>query len=201
MAFQHPCFISYPHGQHRLMQEFMSGFKAALESSLEPLVTTPVYFDADRLHPGYRYNEALSAAMCRSACWVVVYSPIYEERPYCRRELAGMEALEARRRAQLGSALPPERGFLIPVVFRGTLPAKISDSSVSADFSSYTTAVTDISRHDRYVQDIERIAQSIGELNALGERLPDTCGDFMLPPDPGPSATAAPLALPTRMAA
>jgi hypothetical protein len=202
MAFQHPCFISYPHGQHQLMREFITGFKAALDSSLEPFVgRNAVYFDEDRLDPGYHYNEALSAAMCRSACWVIVYAPIYERRSYCRRELAGMEALEAQRRAHLGPALLPEHGFVVPVVLRGRLPDTIRRSTVSADFSSYTTAVTDISRAKRYVKKIERIAQYISELNELGPHLSDACDGFLLPPDPGPSRPVTHLALPTRLAA
>ena len=46
-----------------------------------------VYFDEDRLVPGYQYNEALAKAICRSACMFVIYWPSYLESDYCRKEI------------------------------------------------------------------------------------------------------------------
>lgn len=201
MSFDHACFISYPHGQYKLMQRFIGGFRAALQSSLEPMVTGDVYSD-DRLRPGYLFNNALSHRMCASACWIVVYSPVYQDRPYCRREFAGMELLEKQRQDELGSRLSPEMGFIIPVLLRGAveeLPASIREERHVLDFRSYCAASADISRHKGHTAKVDELAVVISELYPLGEHLQHDCAHFQLPPDPGPTSTSS-LPLPTRMA-
>jgi hypothetical protein len=123
---------------------------------------------------------------------IVVYSPRYERHLYCRREFAGMENLEQTRRQILGQVAPP-RGFIIPVIFRGEadLPTRLTQDRHYADFSQFTLATTDISRHPQYAIAIREIAQVIYEhytaFETAGADACAPCAAFVLP-----DANAAP---------
>jgi hypothetical protein len=187
MAFKYSCFISYCHGQEELMRGFMDQLKRALKAELEPLLDEEVFIDSERLKPGYLYNEALATAICESICMIVVYSPRYERHEYCRREFAGMESLEQARKELLGRAAPP-RGFIIPVIFRGKaddLPQQITQSRHYADFSQFTLAAADITRHPEYAAEIRKIAEVIYDHYKAFERAKANpcvlCETFKLP--------------------
>jgi len=71
------CFISYCHGQYDLTRRFVEQLVSALQSSLEPYFDSGncVFIDKDRLQPGYKFNEALGEAVCKSICMIVVCCP------------------------------------------------------------------------------------------------------------------------------
>jgi hypothetical protein len=139
------------------------------------------------LKPGFLYNEELAAAICKSICMIVVYSPRYELHEYCRREFAGMVNLEQLRKQMLGRAAPA-RGFIIPVILRGKaddLPPQITQSRHYADFSQFTLAAADISRHPKYAAEIRKIAEVIYDHYKAFERAEADpcipCKTFKLP--------------------
>ena len=199
MAFRYACFISYCHGQQDLMKGFIDQLKRGLKAELEPLLDEEVYIDEERLKPGYNYNEALATAICESVCMVVVYSPRYERHDYCRREFAGMENLEQTRKQMLDRRSTPG-GSIIPVIFRGKvddLPPQITASRHYADFSQFSLATTDMSRHPEYAAEIRKIAEAIYEYYQAFEDArtnPCTvCAAFKLPPaDAAPPWRAGP---------
>ena len=183
--FEYAAFISYSHPKQDLVRSFIEQFKAALEASLDPLVDMPIYFDQDRLQGGFLYNESLAMALCQSVCMVAVYSPVYEQRPYCGREFEAMVQLEKKRLAMAGVA--PGRGLIIPVVLRGfdDLPPRIKDLRQAVDFSYFTLADKQIRRNREFVTQVESIAKQIhGHCKALQplEALACTdCASFSLP--------------------
>jgi TIR domain len=137
MPFEYACFISYAHGEHKLMQTFMTELTEALESSLEPYLDIDACTDRKLLRPGVLLDVALARAICRSVCMVVVYSPRYERHPYCRREYEAIQRLQRRRFQAIGNGVEPENGMIIPVVFRGkreSLPVAIRDHIHYMDF-------------------------------------------------------------------
>ena len=184
MAFEYGCFISHVHATKPLLSEFVTGLKSALESELEAYVRDPVYIDEERLRPSYRWNEALARAMCKSACWIVVYVPQYPLREYCMRELQAMRVLEHRRRQQLGDDLAAEKGMIVPVVLRGRpddLPDSLAEGVHYLDFSRFTTASGEILRSDVYMEQIVELAKDIHEIFELGAALDDDCTEFSIP--------------------
>jgi hypothetical protein len=187
MPYTYSTFISYAHAQHELTQTFIENLHKALSESLEPLVRQQVYLDRPRLTPGFRYTPELATAMCASASWVLVFTPRYLEQRFCRRELAAMRALEEHRREQLGRRLPPSRGLIIPIVFRGEedqIPEDIREALHYLDFRRFTLVDPDISRNQQYADDIGKVATYIAELCSLGDGLSHDCELFTLPGDP-----------------
>jgi hypothetical protein len=73
-----------------------------------------VYIDKDRLKPGYNYNEALSKAICESACMIVVFTSLYESSDYCLREFLTMEQIEEKRKQMLGNKYESTHRMIIP---------------------------------------------------------------------------------------
>ncbi len=131
-GFKYACFISYSHGEEALVKNFIDQFKAALKAYLEPWMDEEVFVDVDRLKAGFKYNEALAEAICQSVCMIVVYSPVYERRPYCGREYEAMERLEKQRLAHLaGAAGAGFNGLIIPVVLRGFSAAAAAHPGVA----------------------------------------------------------------------
>lgn len=200
-GFKYACFISYSHGEEALVKNFIDQFKAALKAYLEPWMDEEVFVDVDRLKAGFKYNEALAQAICQSVCMIVVYSPVYERRPYCGREYEAMERLEKQRLLRLaGAAANGFKGLIIPVVLRGFahLPPRIQASRQAIDFSHFTLATPTMSHNPDFVARIEEIAQQIYQhLRTFSDSDGDCCGDcsaFSLPADhevapwrPGPA--------------
>jgi hypothetical protein len=165
LAIAHACFISYCHAEKELMSRFVTELVSALESSLEPYMDLKVCIDADRLKPGYLYNEALAEDICRSLCMVSVFVPKYLDHEYCRREIEAMQQVEDRRRE--AGFLARTHGCLIPVVLRGDiaeLPDAIKGRVHSCDFSKFTTATRRIGRQREFARQIDEIAKFINEL-------------------------------------
>ena len=187
MPFKYACFISYCHGQSELMKTFIEQLKDALKNYLDPYLDEGVYIDEERLQHGSHYNEELAKAICESICMIVVYSPKYERHLYCLREYQAMEHIEKERMQLLGGRAIPERGMIIPIIFRGELedlPPKIKNIQY-ADFSKFTLATLDLSRDPEYIKQIENIAKYIHEYFKLfrkhGTDVCSGCNSFRLP--------------------
>lgn len=188
MGFKYPCFISYCHGQRDLIRGFISEFKENLDSSLEAYFDEGVYFDMERLNPGFKYNIALAKAICQSLCMVVIYIPKYEHHEYCRKEFAAMEILENRRFALIAEQRINEYGMIIPVILRGEkeyLPERITRNIHYADFSRYTTASDKIKDDEDSIKEIGRIAKYVYKLyksiEPYSENIFIDCEQFGLP--------------------
>jgi hypothetical protein len=185
--FQYACFISYCHGQADFTRRFIEELADALKAYLDPYLDEQVYIDQDRLQPGYKFNEALAEAICRSVCMVVVYSPRYEDHAYCMREYAAMEKIEQARFALLGQQLDRTKGMIVPVVLRGEedLPSKLKSHIHYADFSKYTLADQSIKTNPAYIAKVEAIAKHIYKLyrdfkNVAQDPCAD-CAQFEIP--------------------
>ena len=104
----HSCFISYRHPasaggrEEKLIRQVIQAIKDHVEVYTHEYT---VYFDKDRLIPGYQYNEQLASAICRSACMIVVYWPSYLESSYCRKEIYTMLNIEKVRKKKAMLAL------------------------------------------------------------------------------------------------
>lgn len=170
------------------MQRVVTELEEALRSSLAQLIPEPPYIDQSRLKPGYRFNEALAGAICRSFCMIVIYSPIYGFHKYCLRELRAMQILQAKRMSMLGSTFERDRGLIIPLILRGkeNLPEYIRDIHY-CDFSKFDLASRRISSDRGYLNQIEEIATFIEKLrNCFVTATSNPCADcesFQLPPE------------------
>jgi hypothetical protein len=140
----HACFISYRHpcdAGNREAKIIEQVIKAISDHIQMYTHEHKVFFDKQRLVPGYQYDERLAEAICRSACMVIVYWPAYLESAYCRKEMEAMLEIERRRRAVLGDALHGCRLF-IPFILRGDcdhLPAEIREGCQYLDYKKQAT--------------------------------------------------------------
>jgi hypothetical protein len=187
MPIKYSCFVSYCHGQHEVINGFVTQLKQALKSYLELYLDEEVYIDEERLKPGYQFNEELSKAICQSVCMIVVYSPTYEKHSYCLREFAAMEYLENARWSLLGSSDKP--GLIIPIILRGKddLPPRIKSCTHYSDFSQFTLATTRLSKNPKYVKEIEKIVDVIYEhyktFSNPNVDVCSVCESFEIPPE------------------
>jgi hypothetical protein len=199
MSFQYFCFISHPvikdpdDNPNQLMRSFLDELREALQTHLGFYTDKKVVYLAERdMSPGVHFNKRLGQALCRSVCWIVVYSPIYDEREYCQREYAAMEKLEEMRKQVLQRHLPPgdaekfeERGMIIPILLKGKLPDRIKKEIHFSDFSRYGLASPKILTNEKYDAEIRRIAQYIWEyykaLEGLQGAICDACHSYTLP--------------------
>jgi hypothetical protein len=206
MAFEHGCFISHVHAEEPLMQEFVRELARALRSELEPLigdiVDTTVYLDEERLKGGEKFNQALAQALCASACWIMVYVPSYFRRDYCQREFRAMQILEERRLSNPDVELEPRKGMIIPIILRGKreqLPAGLGEEIHCLEFSRFSTASSEILRHESFIAQIAERAAFIEEIFKFGDGLTQDCGQFSIPElDEIPDIAAAEQGFPGR---
>ncbi len=192
MPIRYSCFISYPHGQGTLIKKFVEQLKVELADRIDFYINCPLFLDEDRLKPGYRFNEALSKAICESVCMIVVYMPKYEKNSYCVREFAAMEQIERERLDRLGDRLQTPLGMIIPIIWRCVeqdgqemLPGWITEGRQYWNVSRYAIGTDNIFANTESVKRLEQIAQSIDTLyRALGTLEQDPCsgcGEFTIP--------------------
>src|SRR5688500_16106433 len=98
MAFEFCCFISYPHVQEEVLVPTVDYFVQGLKREIGAMDRRPLWFD-QVLTGGRRIEEAIGAGLCKSACMIMLYTPLYfdEEHVYCARELKAMQDLEEER--------------------------------------------------------------------------------------------------------
>jgi hypothetical protein len=168
------------------MRRIIEDLSDALKSELEASVGREPYVD-DRLDGGDFIDPSIAEKLCKSACMVLVFTPMYfdEARPYCTREFKAMVKLEETRLQAL-EASERQHSLIIPVVFRGlnSLPTEIKSGRICYDFSSFSLADRRLSRHPRYAPEIRRIADYITARYTALSRLDDPCRDctsFSLP--------------------
>ena len=117
MAFEFCCFISYPHGQENVLVPIVNDFVDGLKREIGALDRRPLWFD-QVLTGGRRIDDAIGSGLCKSACMIMLYTPLYfdEEHVYCARELKAMQELEEER---LRTLQDKSFGLIIPVILRG----------------------------------------------------------------------------------
>lgn len=140
----HACFISYRHPartggrEEKVLQHTLTALKDHIELYTH---NYDVYYDKDRLIPGYQYDERLAQAICQSACMVLIYWPSYLEFDYCMKEVSTMLDIEKARCKLLGSRLHGSRLF-VPVLLRSeydNLPSAVREGSQYLDYSRQST--------------------------------------------------------------
>ena len=170
MGIKNACFISYCHGEGRLMNRFVEEFKEALSSSIEPYLDIKIFIDHERLGPGYRYNDALAQAICESLCMVSIVVPKYFKHDYCLQEVVTMEKIQKIRTKKIGQPALENRGLIIPVVLRGeveNLPEKMKKHIHCCNFSKFNTSSPKICETGSFVDKIDEIAKYIYELHEI----------------------------------
>lgn len=132
------CFISYRNPRDRGASEIVQKFFEALETQIDLILQgIPIFYDKSRLSTGDFFNDKMSYHLCRSACMVLIYTPLYFdiEHPYCAREYKTMLDLEQKR---LGKGIVglENTGLIIPVVLRGKdyMPEEIKNNRQYHDF-------------------------------------------------------------------
>lgn len=197
MPFKHACFVSYPHCDPAsdVLPPFIDALTVRLRSELDAYIGTghTVYWDKANLHPGSRFNDALAQAMCESACWIIVFVPIYGEHSYCRREYLAMLELDSRRRDTLGSRLPRDLGMIFPIVLRGKiaqLPHEIRDSAHADELlGQCQMSGGNLQDNPTFYAHTAGIATKIldvwNTMRSQGYVTPE-CNEYLLPDDSGP---------------
>lgn len=165
--FEYSCFVSYRHGCKRLMTHFIGQLVQALEDYIEPWLDLPVFHDRSGLEAGDFHEEVFAHALCHSVCMVAVYTPTYFDRnkTYCVREYRAMEIIESHRLAHATNQALKQKGLIIPIVLKGTLPPYVAARrTCKYDFSRFTLSSEDLSRYEEYVPWFDEIGKSIRSL-------------------------------------
>lgn len=186
MPFEYCCFVSYPHGQDNVLVPFVKSFVEGLETEISALTRRGVFFDINFLKPGDRVDERIGTSLCKSACMIVIYTPVYFDRDhiYCAREFKAMQDLEEERLGLLGRR---EQGLIIPIVLRGPkyFPEKLKNERFYRDFSAIEFNHESETIRTKYSKEIKEIAEYIfdrcNQLKGIEAKLPNSCENYTLP--------------------
>jgi hypothetical protein len=186
MPFEYCCFVSYPHGQNDRMIPYVKDFVAGLETEISVLSGKTVWIDFNNLKGGSRLDETVGPELCKSACMVLIYTPLYfdAEHLYCARELNAMYELEEQRMKLLGER---GKGLIIPIILRDeeSFPNALKSSRIFYDFTDIELNNPTHQIRVRYAAQIKEMAAYIYErskrLEEVAEHLSRDCGDYMLP--------------------
>lgn len=187
--FEYSCFISCFHvTRNELHERVISELHKGLTLELESWREEKVFLDEARFLSNFSFDEKVASVLCRSACMVVIFMPRYfrSGNLYCAREFKAMELLEAERLRLLNCESRKKHGLILPVVFRGSLPARIGQGRTCFDFGDYVLASPELSRHPEYGARIKALAEYIAKRCEELEKLPKfetSCEGFRLPAD------------------
>jgi hypothetical protein len=180
MPLRHSCFISYRHGKHAVLRQFVKQFHEALSGELERVSQPEPFLDAARLEGGAFVESTLAQGLCESACMVMIFTPGYfdPEHPWCMREFHAMTLLEKER-----LPLNPLNSLIIPVILSGfdRLHPEVKAQRLVYRFDQFHLGETRLSKHRHHKHEIRRIAEyirdrreelSVREWNCAGFQLP-----------------------------
>jgi hypothetical protein len=186
MSFEFCCFISYPHGQSNVLVPFISDFVDGLEKEVYAQTSKKVFVDQKYLQGGDWLDEEIGPSICRSACMILFYTPLYfdTDHIYCARELKAMQDLEEKR---LNLLKDKGKGLIIPIILRGEkkFPEQLSKKRLYYNFTAIEfNNPTDIIRV-KYSKEIKEIAEYIidrcDQLEQVSGGLSHNCETFRLP--------------------
>lgn len=187
MSFEFSCFISYPHGQKNVLVPFINDFVDGLEKEIYAQTSKTVFVDKF-LEGGDWLDEKIGPNLCRSACMILFYTPLYfaTEHIYCARELKAMQDLEEKRLKLLGDK---GKGLIIPIVLRGEkkFPNALRNKRLYYNFTAIEFNNPSDILQVKYSKEIKEIAQYIvdrcDQLDEIFHQLSHNCSAFRLPDD------------------
>lgn len=192
-VYKHDFFVSYPHmPEGNIVVEFVE----ALVSTINFLrvgdrLQEPVYRDATRLQPGFKWRSELARALCHSRAMLAVYTDDYFTREYCQAEWNTMVELELKRMQKT------TRGMIIPILFRSAndvignplLPAMMAGLQYE-DFRSIL-APTQQMRTVKNRAKVQRLLDRINDLRTQSNNPGVDCDSFEFSAPPVPAAPVA----------
>jgi TIR domain len=189
VAFEYGCFISYAHDEGHLIRRFIDDLTEALRSELGAYLNdeNKLFLDQKRLSGGLSHPEVLAEAMCRSACWILVYIPKYRRMEWCRREYRAMRELESRRKEQPGPKLARGHAMIVPMLLRGhidDLPIGVPAAEFVEDFTRFDVGQRRIVEHREFKPRIRLVAERIWDIWRAYEHVDHDgagCEAFQLP--------------------
>jgi len=186
MSLKYPFFISYAHGNcdgyaSELISTFMTELTKSVGGEAGAYFENSFWIDRRQLGVGDALNQTLAQAICQSACFIVVFSPVYKRKPYCLAELHAALELEKLRLGRLDKFVPRGKRLVMTIVLRGPehLPqALLEDERIYADFSSYLMGDTSLVAHNQKIKEmVATIYDRYEEITrAVGQGI-DVCGD------------------------
>jgi hypothetical protein len=181
------CFISYRHTGDIEADKFVRTFVIQLKKQVALCMPgVPIFFDEQGLKVGDQYKGELAYQLCRSACMVLIFSPLYFDihHHYCALEYKGMLEIE-RKRLELGLGDLQHKGLIFPVVFRGLdcLPQEIKDDRHYENFD-FVVSESDFRR--RHCQErLKALSEEIWKCYRILHNArvfsSENCGGFCFP--------------------
>lgn len=199
MAFEFCCFVSYPHGQDNVLVPFVNDFVDGLRLEIGAVMRKKLAgrdfpdgvlpngaWSDEFLKGGDRFNEMIGSSICKSACMIVFYTPLYfdDEHVYCAREFRAMELLEQERLKYLQEK---GRGLIITIILRGadSFPKVLEGERKYYRFDDIDLNNPADKIRVRYADKIREMAAYIYDrCQSLDEVAPDLkhdCNEFCLP--------------------
>lgn len=184
----HACFISYRHTNDDGATKHLFAFREELKTQLSLFMPNcSIFFDEDRLKLGDMIDAKLARELCRSACMIMIYNPLYFDihNPYCAREYKAMLGLEQRRMKDIKNESAKNGGLIFPVIFRGSdyLPDEIKKVRLCKSFE-YANAPGDF-KNKKSRESIRSLAELVFNRYALLSGTIDPkssgCDSFQLP--------------------
>lgn len=186
MAYEYCCFISYPHGQDDVLVPLVKELVKGLETEIYAQTRKRIWIDYEYLKGGSRLDDEVGPDICKSACMIVIYTPLYfdTEHTYCARELKAMQDLEEQRMKLLKDK---GKGLIIPVILRGAnrFPTALSQKRLYYKFTDIQFNNPKDKIHVKYAKEIMEIAEYIidrcARLDEVADEFPHDCDQFCLP--------------------
>jgi hypothetical protein len=186
MAIEYCCFVSYPHGQDDVLVPFVQDFVKGLETEIYAQQRRRVWADYKFLKSGNLLDESIGSELCRSACMVLLYTPLYFDSDHttCARELHAMLKLEEQRMATIPNA---NHGLIIPIILRGRkkFPLALRENRLFKEFTDIEFNDPKEKLREKYAKEIREIAEYIiDRCDQLDEALTDAphdCDTYRLP--------------------
>ena len=174
--FEYSAFLSYRNGKKDtddLLNSFIKQFYDALQSELKTQTDgLDLFLDIYQLEGGTILNAKIGNGICKSVCYIPVFTRNYlsTKKMYCAAELMGILEMEEKRIKLLGWE-NEERSFIFPVILRNRekVPDILGENRISYDFCDFTLSVEELKKNGVHVNKFKELANSIADLYELME--------------------------------
>ena len=196
---EYACFISYRHLHDEMAQKSVQALIDQIrhEIGLNIPGKNKCFVDEQGISVGQSIDARIPAALCASACMIVIFTPHYldtDESLYCAKEYFAMKELEQQRMTADPETNIKTNKLIVTIVLRGEedLPAAFRDSKF-LDFSSFASVdVFGENSNTNYLTQLKEVSAYIKEryktLSNSKISNPDEeccldCSSFALPED------------------
>lgn len=165
-GYRYHVFMSWPHTISRHGEALVKQLVEDLRDRFRDHGGGDVFFDIDRINPGYRWDSKICRDLCRSGVTIFILIKSFFESDYCSKEWNIVNLLQDRR---LPAGREPDATCMLPILLQSKLqlPEQIKATQCYSKLSDVLALGGKPQEHDKWNQIINELVEHVEEVLKL----------------------------------